>query len=1322
MAVVHANKLFRHDEVARIVGPDEIDVISPVSAAYGLAIILDSNLAVVDYVQENDAPRKLQPNELALIATDKLLRVSYLSGVPNVSGDKEVGVQIDQLTEEDGISGKERTIRGKIVLEFRIDRYSCKIANHIYSLMRDGDSDRLTKKDFLKSFGNDTKDNITDFVQTFIDESGYARGGHRFRARALEALSPTLEEYGVQFRNILQNIDKRSRLTRLIWPSVQYDHKVVVAVKLVAYAISITSSAIGLLFAADILPIRPSPMVTIGTYANGTASITGDCQTEEACTVNRGGSATVSAEPISSDYKLTGWECLGSDCPTPTELGDKKSVTIPNIMNDLMISPIFKPFATINVLSDDTQLGRVSCEIKGVPNISCRGVAGEVITLKAEVNELRGSQSDQFINEFDAWEGCQPWCSSDDLNKPEIQLTIPTGLSIVDIHANFRQDRLIKLRVNPAEPSFANVSPATVKTSCISNDMPPSCEDTRDGVTDVYTFQRRRESQSALSLNLSASVPDATSLYAFDRWMCDDQLCPRSLVENPESPETRLFLNEDVTITPTYVEQIVVIINDRVRGGNVEYINSLPSSCVRTSASARCSFQADSFNDLSLNLAARTDDPNDFNFVGWLCEGAWCRERGTSMIEDITFSETVYKNLTLTPIFVPIERTRLTLNSSLNGNVRVQADCGSDCVREAGWETRVTAPQRQGNFVFMSWDCITGSTSCPRGSELTNPTITVTLNHDVTLVPIYSIPIVRSDVPVAQHLSDIASPNCGGSGEPDCSTGRIYVVNKWSQLTSSSSANGLNLTYDSPGTTDNTSLRLNYVGDGNDLYASFRDEDESATGEARYRNIILPDSDTLVVVVEDDDASTDGYVVVEVCSPAVEKSFLRLYETSLGSGVFVGEVRLVANTSANREEYSIYVDAATAGSLNIDGTNEPRVRVVDGEQTRISLPVRNGGFITFRIRDKTGEDREGRDQITTRLSIVAVESDAPVVTIESPYNNFSTNSRRFPFEFWGDVRDSGGSGLQVSSMRLAIDNDYSDSDNNIPIIDLTTAITDGYFTRPTKLNYSSAGSNNDRILVGEEDSTTGLYDTGSEYNDGRDDVFFSYTPSGNEGLFSNQSLVDIDKIIDFQALVYDLAGNVGISDADDIDDGASSGVDDDFQAHTINIDTIPPGLVDTSEDGFTDIRVGTTDVCLTGSTQSGLEWDNADQRLESNDRFIMAVFDEPVYNISPYDFNVRYTGQSTSNLNDPTVIRVVLAVNADADASFFTNALRNGELTQGQFDRTIELLGRTVFLELDTSEWPVYSITVFDVIDAAGNVIDPDRANVKTNPIYSCTS
>ena len=731
MAATHANKLFRHDEVARIVGPDEIDVISPVSAAYGLAIILDSNSAVVDYVQKDDAPRKLQPDELALIATDGLLRVSYLSGVPNVNDNKEVGVRIDQLTEEDGISGKERTIRGKVVLEFRIDRYSRKIANHLHDLMRDSDSDRLTKKEFLESFGDDTKDNIANFIQTFIDENGRPKGGPRFKARGRADLSPTLEEYGVEFRNILCNVDRRSNLARAIWPSFQYDHKVVVAAKLVAYAISITSSAIGLLFAADILPIRPSPMVTIEQHINGTASITGnDCQAGQMCTVERGGRVTVSAMPA-SNYALTGWNC--PECSN--DLGEENPVVISGITDDLAISPIFKPLATVNVISADTQLGRVNCEIKGVRNPSCRGVPGQIITLKAEVNELGGSQADQLVNVFNMWENCQiPWCNSDDLDKPEIPLIVPTGLSspeTVNVRANFRQDRLIKLRVNPAEPSSAGLGRPTV-TRCSTS---PSCDETREGIADVYVFQQN--SDSSLPLDLSAPVPDVTSPYEFDSWICNGQPC--SLLDDPQNPTTSIELDDDVTITPTYAEQIVIIIDNQTSDGSVEYIGSLPSGCVRTSASTHCRFPVDGFTSPLFNIVAEPDNSDDFR-ASWECDGNRCGDGDT-------FNQRVDMSLTLAPVFTKIQRSRLDWSSSLLGRIAPSLKgCEPDnCMGMDEWSVEATVPEEKDDLRFKEWDCDPQS-AC---TNSTNHETTVKLNNqDVSIRPIFErIPTLTLEGP-----------------------------------------------------------------------------------------------------------------------------------------------------------------------------------------------------------------------------------------------------------------------------------------------------------------------------------------------------------------------------------------------------------------------------------------------------------------------------------------------------------------------------------------------------------------------------------------------
>ena len=126
--------------------------------------------------------------------------------------------------------------------------------------------------------------------------------------------------------------------------------------------------------------------------------------------------------------------------------------------------------------------------------------------------------------------------------------------------------------------------------------------------------------------------------------------------------------------------------------------------------------------------------------------------------------------------------------------------------------------------------------------------ISVALIATVALVSIGNIGAQSSP----SGLTDIPSSNCGGTGESDCATGRIYAVNKWSQLVNTSAANGNDLEYTGPdGAVD---LELEYVGDGNSLYASFLDEDEGVTGVARWQNTIIEDSDVVVVVVEDQDA------------------------------------------------------------------------------------------------------------------------------------------------------------------------------------------------------------------------------------------------------------------------------------------------------------------------------------------------------------------------------------------------------------------------------------------------------------------------------------
>ena len=81
----------------------------------------------------------------------------------------------------------------------------------------------------------------------------------------------------------------------------------------------------------------------------------------------------------------------------------------------------------------------------------------------------------------------------------------------------------------------------------------------------------------------------------------------------------------------------------------------------------------------------------------------------------------------------------------------------------------------------------------------------------------------------ATRLADVATPSCGGAGEADCSTGRVYAVSRLAGLTNSSAADDVALSYTSPGG-NAVALTLDYVGDGNSLYATYAGEE----------NVILP--------------------------------------------------------------------------------------------------------------------------------------------------------------------------------------------------------------------------------------------------------------------------------------------------------------------------------------------------------------------------------------------------------------------------------------------------------------------------------------------------
>ena len=488
-------------------------------------------------------------------------------------------------------------------------------------------------------------------------------------------------------------------------------------------------------------------------------------------------------------------------------------------------------------------------------------------------------------------------------------------------------------------------------------------------------------------------------------------------------------------------------------------------------------------------------------------------------------------------------------------------------------------------------------------------------------------------------------------------------------------------------------------------------------------------------------ASLGNRVVVEVDSSqrGAGSTFLSIAETSRGSGRFVGEIQLVDSADeTNQTTYDLYEDADT--SLNTTLVALPMtgtVRVVDGTQEVVPLPVDSRSSVTFRYLDKTGEDSSGRDQTTTRSTTVAIDADAPEITVDSPVNDSATSSRRPTFE--GSVADAGGSGLDVESLRLAIDNTYNDiatanvDEAAAPAIDIANSINnEGVFTRDSA--YDNAATENNasgtvsdpRVLTGQEDPTNGLYAADTDYENGADAVDFTYTPSNAQRLLTERELSSIDQQVDFQLFVYDVAGNVGISDSDPEDNGAAmSGIEDDFQPHIVNIDGSRPQLVDTDEGRrgpafpitvypMTD----NSDVRLFDSTQTGLVWDNGDREFQIDSNFIMVVFNDRVVGATPSDFDVDF---STAGVADPTILRVVVPTNVSNDDFIMsTSTDAQGVVTtvyHSDVDEIVRVLGNSLFIELSTpippADQPVVTVTGVD--DSAGNSINTDANTEPAN-------
>ena len=286
-------------------------------------------------------------------------------------------------------------------------------------------------------------------------------------------------------------------------------------------------------------------------------------------------------------------------------------------------------------------------------------------------------------------------------------------------------------------------------------------------------------------------------------------------------------------------------------------------------------------------------------------------------------------------------------------------------------------------------------------------------------------------------------------------------------------------------------------------------------------------------------------------------------ETGLSTGIFEGFVRLVPTTTTSTN--------GTAPTL--DGTLEPGT----------------AGLIRSSVGPVTVSYDDGG---TTRTTSLLVDTSAPTASISGPVSGSATQNQRPTFS--GSISES-GAGLDVSTIQVVYDN------RNDPLGTTAAGGTDvADITAQSVSLPGSAGTD----YVDLAPSTSGAVD-------GEPAFSFSAAPTGD----IPAGLTSPDHVVDWVIIASDLAGNIGVSDAD----ASTTGV----QFPTVKIDKVLPSF------------------SLTGSEhKTGLATSASGEVVSRNT--IRVVFNDQVTNVQASDFTVTLDSgsvvvpSSVAVVNNPT--------------------------------------------------------------------------------------
>ena len=314
---------------------------------------------------------------------------------------------------------------------------------------------------------------------------------------------------------------------------------------------------------------------------------------------------------------------------------------------------------------------------------------------------------------------------------------------------------------------------------------------------------------------------------------------------------------------------------------------------------------------------------------------------------------------------------------------------------------------------------------------------------------------------------------------------------------------------------------------------------------------------------------------------AEDKKQLALVETDRFSGIFQGSLRL---TDADGDGGD---PAINWGRTKADGLYTE----ADGMASTAVLGVGNGP-VTITYKDTDGKNKTFQ---------VEIDITAPTITVDSPAHQGRSDDEK-P-SFIGTFNDA-DSGLQANSFQLDVDNTRDDGDDD-PVISIASGVTaDGQVRRRQDYKGFATDGLYGIVEVAPEDGSYILYRPEHEPGTGNSEDWKSqeaddFDDGAADGEFNGEIEVDFDEFlpentdfvgfnnaVDFQAVVRDLAGNVGFSDSqptaprfinalgeekegDRDPNGETHNVIGVFSRHVVYIDELDPTIIqDSSVTGF----------------------------------------------------------------------------------------------------------------------------------------------------------